>query len=350
MGESDRQSLCDSLTRQQVQENISHFGGSSAKVTVAGQSAGAWSALAHLVAGVQLCQRAIIMSPTVIEFETTAERQSTFDDLVNRAGVAVSSSESQKIQALRSVSDSQLTAWLNGAVLLRPTWDPAWFANLEPTSRLDQITSLPEWVENLMIGSAKDETAAIEPVWRGRSSDTIRRIVASIVPDPSLAEEIMHTYGIDSSEHERVVRGVVEMTTESFFGLFPAVLGERLTAASVYRFDQPDTFQESSCHGQAYHCLDLPFLIRAPAVAGTSAGSSLAATSDALSSAIASFVNGGLSWEAYNVSQTLMHFNGEISGLKCNTSTGRWKRFFDTPARAEVFVDTGRALMTYRPE
>lgn len=55
---------------------------------------------------VLLCRRAIIMSATVLEFETTDERQSTFDELVKRAEVLASASESEKLQ-LYAVSTSR---------------------------------------------------------------------------------------------------------------------------------------------------------------------------------------------------------------------------------------------------
>lgn len=341
------ESLVD-LIIWQVQENISHFGGDRNRVTVAGQSAGAWSAMSHLVADKPLCHRGIIMSATVIEFETATERQSTFDELVKRAGVPATASPAEKVHALRNISDKQMNEWLDGAVLVRPTCDIAWSKSVKPSIRLDQISSFPSWVEGLMIGSTKDETAAIAPAWRVHSADTIRNVVASIVPDQTLAEEIMQAYGIDSNVHEEVVRGVVELTTESFFALFPPVIGDRNAAVGVYRFDQTDIFEQSQYKDHAYHCLDLPFLTRTPAVAGVDAHPSLKATSDALSSAIAEFVCGNLSWDLYQGSQTIIVFDGSNSGSRRMPSTARWRQFFDTPRRAKALVDTGRALMTYR--
>lgn len=348
MGEYAAQFWCGSdLTSWKVQQNIKYFGGDATKVTAAGQSAGAWSALSHLVTGLPLCRRAIIMSATVIDFETADERQSTFDELVRRAGLSASANASEKLQALRSISDEQLTNWLDGAVLIRPTWDPAWFQGLEIGHRLDQITSLPKWVDRLIIGSTRDETAAIGPLWQRYTPGIIREVVASVIPDTELANEIIHVYGIDSSAHEDVVRGVIDLTTESFFTLFPPALGEMQASVSVYRFDQTDKFEQSQCKDRAYHCFDLPFLSRTPAVAGADADAALRATSNALTSAIADFVSGELPWEPYHVSQKSMVF-GEKSGLQHVSGTERWRQFFDTAARAKVLVDTGRALMTYK--
>lgn len=160
----------------------------------------------------------------------------------------------------------------------------------------------------------------------------------------------MQAYGIDSIAKEDVVRGSIDLTTENFFALFPPVLGEMQAPVSVYRFDQTDTFKQSLRKDRGYHCLDLPFLSLAPAVAGIDAGPSLRATCAALTSAIVDFVSGELPWEPYRVSQKVMVFDGEKSGLRSMPGTKRWRQFFDTPARAKAFVDTGRSLMTYKSE
>lgn len=181
-----------------------------------------------------------------------------------------------------------MTDWLDGAVLIRPTWDSKGFQSLEMGRRLDQITSLPDWIDGLLIGHTRDETAAIGPVWQRYPADTIREVVKAVIPDAELANEIIHVYGIDSSAQEEVVRGVIDLTTESFFTLFPPALGEMQAPVSVYldqslhRFDQTDRFELSQCKDRAYHRFDLPFLSRTRAVAGADANAALRATSNAL--------------------------------------------------------------------
>lgn len=292
------------------------------------------------------------MSATVLSFPTEDESQAIFDKLVSRAGLSpVTSSAQEKLAALRSLSDEQMTAWLDGAVLLRPSWDPEWFTSLSGVtpSRLDQVESFPEWVKGIVIGSTKDETANIRPFWQPHPVEAIVNAVKSVVPDQTMADELLQTYGlISSSSHEEVLDGLVHLTTESFFGLFPPQLGGQHATPpiSVYRFEQPDTFEQSSYRGKAYHCLDLPFLCRLPAVAGTGADAAMRSTSDAVTEAVAKFVHGQQPWESFHTSQSVMVFNGPDSEVK-NREEERWRRFFDNRDRSTTLVDTGRLLMTF---
>lgn len=287
------------------------------------------------------------MSATVISFSTTEESQEIFDTLVERAGVSRGASAQEKLAALRGLSDDQMTAWLDGAVLIRPSWDPSWFSSLEHLSRLDQIVSFPDWVEGIVIGSTKDETANIRAGWQPFPTETIVNTIKSVVPRQDMTAEIIEAYGLTSSSHEEVLDGLISLTTESFFGLFPQALAPRSTPVSVYRFEQTDTFEQSFYRDKAYHCLDLPFLWRSPAVSGASADAWMRSTADALTDTIARFVNGQQPWECFQTTHTVMVFNGKNSGVTKWPNSERWKRFLPSPDRSMVLVDTGRRLMTY---
>lgn len=287
------------------------------------------------------------MSATVISFPTENESQEIFDKLVARAGISNDASPTEKLEALRSLSEEQMTAWLDGAVLIRPSWDPKWFSPLEGPSRLDEVKSLPDWVEGIVIGSMKHETANIRPFWAPFTSETILSAVKSAVPDQNMSEEVVTAYGITSSSHEKVLNGLLDLTTESFFGLLPKVVGQLRAPVSVYHFEQPDTFEESIYRDKAYHCLDLPFLCRMPAVAGAQANPDMRITSDALTEAVTTFVNGKLPWEPFHHLQKVMVFNGRDSGMRQWPDDERWRQFFTTTKRSKVLVDTGRLVMTY---
>ncbi|KAK6375889.1 hypothetical protein LTS17_007711 [Exophiala oligosperma] len=335
------------LALQWVQNNISYFGGDPQEVTIAGQSAGAWSALSHLVTDVPLCKRGFIMSATVISFATEDENQEMFDKLVKRAGISHGATYQEKLATLRSLSDDQMTEWLDGAVLIRPSWDPKWFSRFDGPSRLDQVKCFPDWVNGLVIGSTRDETANIKPFWQPFSAETIVNAVKSVVLDQDICDELLQTYSMSSATQEQVLQGLLDLTTESFFGLFPQALGEMRAPISVYRFEQQDTFDESIYKGQSYHCLDLPFLCRLPAVADPRVDASMKATSQILTESVAMLVSGELPWEPFHVLQKVMVINGHDSELKQWPDNERWRRFFTTPDRSRVLVDTGRLLMTY---
>ena len=287
------------------------------------------------------------MSATVLSFPSTEESQAIFDTLVERAGVSRGASAQEKLAALRGLSDDQMTAWLDGAVMIRPSWDPIWFSSLRSHSRLDQVVSFPDWVEGLVVGSTKDETANIRPGWQPFPTETIVNTIKSVVPIPDMIPEIIETYGLTSSSHEEVLDGLISLTTESFFGLFPQALAPRSTPVSVYRFEQTDTFEQSFYRGKAYHCLDLPFLWRSPAVAGDSADTWMRATADVLTDAVTTFVHGQQPWDCFPTTQTVMVFNGKDSGARKWLNNERWKRFFSALDRSTALVDTGRLLMTY---
>lgn len=303
--------------------------------------------MSHLVTDRVLCKRGLIMSATVISFPTESENQEIFDKLVARAGLAPGDSAQEKLAALRNLTDEQMTTWLDGAVLIRPCWDATWFSALDGPSRLDEIRSLPDWVEGIVIGSTKDETANIRPLWASFQPETILGVVKSVVPEQSMSDEIAQTYGIASTSQDHALNGLLDLTTESFFGLFPKALGQLRAPVSVYQFEQPDTFEESNYRDKAYHCLDLPFLCRMPAVAGTHADSDMRLTSDALTLTISTFVCGKQPWEPFHRSQKVMVFKGRESGMRQWPADERWRRFFDTPGRSRVLVDTGRLVMTY---
>ncbi|OAX82190.1 hypothetical protein ACJ72_03459 [Emergomyces africanus] len=331
-----------------VRDNILLFAGDPDNVTISGQSAGAWSALSHLVSDVPLCRRGFVMSTTVISFPSDAECQEIFDQLAARTGISDSATGEEKLAALRAIPDHKMSEYSDGALLLRPAWDPKWFAGFPGRVRLDQIESLPERVDGLLIGSMKNETANIRPAWSKLSVEKIREAVGSVIPDESMKMEIVNAYGLDSHDKETVLRGIVKLTGESFFSLFSEKLGNFDSNVMVLRFDQPDTFEQSAFHGFAYHCFDLPFLCRFPAVAGEHATSDLRETTNAFTTAISRFVSGHQPWEPFHHSRKLMVLDGTRGGLVDSQENETWHRFFTTEERARCLVDTGRLLMTYK--
>ena len=288
------------------------------------------------------------MSPTVISFKSETESQAEFDWLVSAAGVAPDASPEGKLAALRKLNDTQMSELLDGAVLIRPCWDDALFPALASGTRLDQLGVLPSYVQGILIGSTRDETAAAKPAWEKLTSQQICNIVISLCDDPVLAQEVIETYTLNSQCKGVAAKGIIDFTTESFFGLFPKVLGENCPNVCVYQFDQVDDFEESPTPGAAYHCLDLPFLFQTPAVAGHQASLAMQETCKTMALAVASFVQGDRPWGSFQQSSTLMVINGTGTALTKGSTGERWRRFCDRSDRMSSFVDLGRKVMTYR--
>jgi carboxylesterase type B len=284
----------------------------------------------------------------IISFKTEAECQAEFDWLVFNAGVKSGASAKEKLAAVRGLSDNRITALLDGAVLIRPTWNADWFTALQPWQRLDELQAFPGHIRAVMIGSTKDETAAARAAWSSLAPGKLGETVYTLCGDARLADEVTSTYSLDSRNSQTAADGLVQLTTEAFFALSSARLGDLLPSVYAYEFAQIDTFPASACPNMAYHCLDLPFLFRLPAVAGDQADQGLRATSDALTEAVSTFVSGTAPWEPYHESKRTAIINDKGVTIRQDTGREHWRQFFDTTVRARLLVDLGRRLMTYR--
>lgn len=264
----------------QIQANIEFFGGDPLNVTIAGQSAGGFAALSHLVTDTPLCHRGWIMSSTLSPFEGVEECQNTFDRLVSSSGLGAPDSDSTKLSALRSLTPEQMNRFLGNRMLMRPAWDSKQFTYQDQASPISCISGFPPWVKGLTIGWAHDEFAMFHRIWKSWSPEELRKVITSAVLDPELAGKILQVYQIDTDSQEQAARGLLDFSTDSFYAALPVTLADRNVPTSVYRFDQIDPFEESIYRGYAYHCLDTPLLCRLPGVAGPQAPSSLRATAD----------------------------------------------------------------------
>lgn len=289
------------------------------------------------------------MSSLVISYPTADEVQNNFDTLVASIGVPTSASDDEKLAALRKLTYEQMAELLNGCILLRPVWDSRWFAYQGEPTRLEQITHFPNWIEEVAIGWAKDETSLMQPLWKSGSTEQIQEIVKQSVPDdPQLAQEILEAYGMNNNSPEAVLEGLMEMTAESFYGMFPPTVGEvRSPPISLFRLEQIDPFEQSIYKGYAYHCLDTVLLCRFPAVAGPQAPAELQKSADAMTKAFACFVCGERPLDPFHETGKVFIFNGSKTGFVGWPKNERWRRFMSTDERAKRFIDAGRLVLTH---
>ena len=338
-----------------VKEHIEHFGGDPANVTIAGESAGGWSVLAHIRSDVPVCQRGIILSAPNLDFPKPEEAQETFDELVASSGVAADASAEEKLKGLRNL-DSEEVVKLMLPRLATPLWDDKWFVHQEGNKPIAGPAPFAPWVKGVVAGSTRDETAVFGATqWKKWTSQQFADRVKSSFSEPKLAEELAEAYNISSSASQATcLAGFVAMTSDSIFSGLPFVIAENSsdesTPVSLYRFDQADTFEQSPLKGYAYHTLDNSFFCRLPAVAGPNADPNMQETANRWSQMVLDFAYGAQPWPAYHSKQRIMVFDGKETRHEELTEQDRWRRvtMSGDQARAKGTWRSGNKLLGIR--
>ncbi|RHZ55824.1 putative carboxylesterase [Aspergillus thermomutatus] len=347
------------LALQWVRNYIHLFGGDGSNVTIAGESAGAWSVLAHLRSDQPLCQRAIIQSAPSWTMILPEEAQLKFNKLLQCAGVPQGATADEKIAALRSVSAEQLIAWND--LLMSPIWDPKWFVgHSSPTSPLDSAQPFPSWVQGIVVGTMRDELSifGLERFWQTKAmvKSSLNHSL-SLPSDPDFSTEVLNEYGIlEAGSDTEALRGFIRVATDACFSRLPYNLARACNSPDspslyVYRFDQVDEEGNSPLRGNAFHVLDNTYLCRYPAVAGPAAPPSCQATADAFSRMILCHTYGEAPWESYNIRRLQNVFDGtdtRLEGVRLDDQC--WRKFLTTEERVSIFGRLFAALINNGPK
>ncbi|RFU26555.1 hypothetical protein B7463_g9780, partial [Scytalidium lignicola] len=141
---------------------IHFFGGDGFQLTAAGESAGAFSVLAHLRSNFPAFQQAFIISCPTGSLHRPDNRQEIFDRLVASTGIAASAPAADKIAALRSLMAKEIEGLLDGNAT--PAFDDKFWVDQDLTSSLED-GPFSSWVKTVVVGITKDENALFSQLW-----------------------------------------------------------------------------------------------------------------------------------------------------------------------------------------
>ncbi|RZS81622.1 carboxylesterase/lipase family protein [Pigmentiphaga kullae] len=287
-----------------IRRAIGAFGGDPANVTVAGQSAGAYSiaALQTRADGPELFDRAIMMStPLGVALQTPAEKREVADMFTRAAGIDTAAPDTLSRLPVDAILKAQLQV-LRQTVPASPGEVTPPFM---PTVDGEVIAAPPlaaagagAWCDTI-IGYTREENAAFyvdDAAMRDLPADTVREVYRAL---HGQAGAERYEQACASRTPGTPIAALMDLRSDLDF-IEPTLAYARALAAKgrspfVYQFD----WQSPTPGIGACHCIDLPFLFGnlavwrdAPMVAGADAAE-LAGLSRSFQDICAAFAHTG---------------------------------------------------------
>ena len=298
---------------QWIQRHIHSFGGSPARVTAMGESAGAHSVLWHMHSLYPVFQRAIVHSSPFHQPLTKADHQAQWDAFYAKLGISPDAPGPVKLAAARSLPVEDIVAAYDNSQPAFPCVDDGFLVNYDPKTigEASYWGAWPRWAEAVVIGTTKEEGSFCLPGYTAAAPSAMRAgILASVVDaEPStqaFLAEIADAYGItDTAADQQAAYYALQKFVGDGFFVCHAVETAREAARlgrTVYfeAFDQRDEDQPSLPWLEpgrwAYHAFDVPFLFYA---AETQARACYKHVADDMSRAYTKFAHGQEPWASF---------------------------------------------------
>lgn len=292
--------------QQQVRTNIHFFGGDASRITMAGESAGAISVLAHIRGTEPVAKNALLMSPATIYPRTFLETQITFDTICDKLGLA-KEFDGNKIAALRWLPCEKLHELGADRLEIILCEDPNFFADFSG-ERFEEPSTFPSWLSRIVVGNTQEELGILGHYWALLSPKQLLDAWRNLYNDLEYATQVLYVYGVSdiqgpdsdlpavaSEQGRRLVQALIEYTGDTLFSkavrpiaethlAHRAISGQPQPHVYLYRFDQKDVLTaDDSQRGKAYHSLDNAFFFHFPQVTGDGAPEGFRKTANAFS-------------------------------------------------------------------